>query len=378
MSRPPTIWAGNGLFSRGRGRGEDGGGPGAAYGSVYPGLVHAYSTALVREGTEPVAPALPLGLELRPMRGMSRIRRTIREIGLSLITAGVVVLLFVLYGLVGTNVAEARSQDHLRKAFSIIGTAPSDSPAIESSSGGVKALGLPEAPPSGAVAHLVIPKIGVDKIVVEGVELADLQKGPGHYPRTPLPGEPGNAAIAGHRTTYGAPFYRLNELARGDDIFVTTAAGKFRYQVTDSRVVSPNDVSVLDATPDNRLTLTTCNPRFSATQRLVVMSKLAGLPLAPPITGTVSAGIPTGGPTIAPGPRRTTSLGNLGHGDAAAWPPMILYGLLAVALWVAVRVLGARRRRWRRLEVYLPGIVACLVPLWFFFENVVRLLPQSI
>jgi sortase A len=339
--------------------------------------VHAYSTALVRDGTEPVAPALPLGLELRPMRRMSRIRRTIREIGLSLITAGVVVLLFVLYGLVGTNVAEARSQNHLRKAFSTIGTASSDSPAIESSSGGVKALGLPEAPPSGAVAHLVIPKIGVDKIVVEGVELSDLQKGPGHYPRTPLPGEPGNAAIAGHRTTYGAPFYRLNELASGDDIFVTTPAGKFRYQVTDSRVVGPSDVSVLNPTADNRLTLTTCNPRFSAAQRLVVVSKLAGLPLAPPITGTVSAGIPTAEPTIAPAPR-TASLGNLGHGDAAAWLPMILYGLLAVALWIAVRVLGAHRRRWRRLEVYLPGIVACLVPLWYFFENVVRLLPQSI
>lgn len=310
---------------------------------------------------------------------MSRIRRTIREIGLGLITAGVVVLLFVLYGLVGTNVAEARSQGHLRKAFAAIKPASSDSPAIETSSGGVKALGLPEAPPSGAVAHLVIPKIGVDKIVVEGVELADLQKGPGHYPRTPFPGEPGNAAIAGHRTTYGAPFYRLNELAPGDDIFVTTAAGNFRYQVTDSKVVSPDDVSVLDPTPDNRLTLTTCNPRFSATQRLVVVSKLAGLPLAPPITGTVSAGILGGGSSVVPAPaQQSSSLGNLGHGNPAAWPPLILYGLAAVAVWVAVRVLGGRRRRWRRLEVYAPGVLACLVPLWFFFENVVRLLPQSI
>jgi sortase A len=186
-------------------------------------------------------------------------------------------------------------------------------------------------------------------------------------------------AIAGHRTTYGAPFYRLNDLNPGDDIFVTTAAGQFRYQVLNSMVVKPSDVSVLAPTADNRLTLTTCNPRFSAAQRLVVVSKLVGLPLAPPVTGTVSAGISGGGTTvIAPAAARPAGLGSLGHGDAGAWPPLILYGLAAALLWISVRIVAAHRRRWRRLGLLLSGAVSCLVPLWFFFENVVRLLPQSI
>lgn len=348
--------------------------------------MHAFSTVLVRDEPLPEAAPLPLGLELRPARHVGPVRRVIREIGLSLITAGVVVLLFVVYGLVGTNVAEAHNQDQLRKAFSAINpasptaAASSDSPAIDTSSGGLKALGLPVAPPSGAVAHLVIPKISVDKIVVEGVELADLQKGPGHYPGTPLPGEPGNAAIAGHRTTFGAPFYRLNELNPGDDIFVTTQAGSFRYQVINTMVVSPSDVSVLAPSTENHLTLTTCNPRFSAAQRLIVVSKLVGLPLAPPITGTVSAGISGAGTTVVvpAAASQSASLGNLGHGDRRAWPPLVLYGLAALLLWIAVRISAARRRRWGRLGVLFPGVIGCLVPLWFFFENVVRLLPQSI
>ena len=87
----------------------------------------------------------------------------------------------------------------------------------------------------------MIPAIGVDKIVVEGVSLADLKKGPGHYPETPLPGQEGNAAIAGHRTTYGAPFNRLDELEPGDEITVTTVQGEFTYEVTETadRVAHP-------------------------------------------------------------------------------------------------------------------------------------------
>ena len=93
--------------------------------------------------------------------------------------------------------------------------------------------GRPAARPAegDAIAHLRIPAIGVDKIVVEGVQVADLKRGPGHYPDSPLPGQPGNAAIAGHRTTYGAPFNRLDELEQGDEILVTTVQGAFRYEV---------------------------------------------------------------------------------------------------------------------------------------------------
>jgi sortase A len=307
---------------------------------------------------------------------LSPTRRVIREIGLALITAGVVLLLFVGYQLFGTNVAEANSQRQLKKQFDHLVTPSSAQPGAPGASATAKpattappvtAAG-PTAPSGEAVAHLVIPKIGVDKFIVEGVALTDLRKGPGHYPTTPLPGEKGNAAIAGHRTTYGAPFYRINELQPGDDIFVTTKQGKFHYKVVETKVVSPNAVFVLNPTTDNRLTLTTCNPRFSAAERLVVVSQLADppAPTAPPVNGAAPAGVAASGPL------------NLGSGDSAAWPPTLLFGALALLLWIGVRVAGALSPRGRRWIPFAAGIPVCLVPLWFLFENVIRLLPANI
>ena len=147
---------------------------------------------------------------------------------------------------------------------------------------------------------MVIPAIGVDRYVVEGVGEPDLQMGPGHYPGTALPGQAGNVGIAGHRTTFGAPFFRLNELARGDFIYLTDTSGTtWVYDVVRDWVVPPSDVAVLDPTHEPELTLTTCNPRFEATSRLVVRAvlvkrlprgaRLAGhLPVAAPgATATV-------------------------------------------------------------------------------------------
>jgi len=132
--------------------------------------------------------------------------------------------------------------------------------------------------PANGIARLVIPAIDVDQIVVDDVSVAALRKGPGHYPSTPLPGQAGNAAIAGHRTTYGAPFYRLNDLVAGDSIIVTTAQGRFEYKVDNQQIVAPNDLSVLDDVGGNRLTLTTPHPRYSAAQQLVVVASLSGEP----------------------------------------------------------------------------------------------------
>ena len=131
---------------------------------------------------------------------------------------------------------------------------------------------MPEGEPT---AHLRIPAIGVDKIVVEGVSLDDLKKGPGHYPETPLPGQEGNAAIAGHRTTYGAPFNRIDELEKGDEILVETVQGDFRYLVEEQLIVSPSQVEVLEDKGDNRLTLTACHPKYSARERIIVVATLA-------------------------------------------------------------------------------------------------------
>ena len=149
---------------------------------------------------------------------------------------------------------------------------------------------LPLLYPEGgeAVARIVIPAIKMDKIVVEGTDVDALRKGPGHYSWTPMPGQPGNASIAGHRTTYGAPFANIGNLRPGDRITVQTAQGEFIYEVLaqDSPtkgylIVSPDRVDLLRDKGSNLLTLTSCHPRFSNRQRIVVQAKLLGDPVVP-------------------------------------------------------------------------------------------------
>ena len=303
-----------------------------------------------------------------------------REFGLALITLGVIVLLFVLYQLFGTNLTEARNQSQLKKQF-VTATAkpPTTTPAQHTTSAQPDVL--PAVPSGGAIDHLVIPAIHVDKFVVEGTDESDLRRGPGHYPGTPYPGQPGNVAIAGHRTTYGAPFFELNELKKGDLIELTDLNDRtWDYIVSQPPVVvSPTDVAVLDATSFPQLTLTTCNPRFSATSRLVVFATLqgqAGQVKAPPTT-LPAKDQPTVIPGDAPTPAQTAAT-NLGQGRTSAWTPAILYGLLVLGLWIGTRLAINRSRRWYRLGAYVVGIGVCLIPLWFCFENVVLLLPQSI
>jgi sortase A len=129
--------------------------------------------------------------------------------------------------------------------------------------------------PGGVLDRLVIPTIGLSRYVVQGTAENDLAKGPGHYLGTPLPGQYGNVAIAGHRTTYGAPFWALNELRSGDRIFLTDTTGRtWIYQVTGHIVVTPDELSAIGPLQGYYLTLTTCNPRFWATSRLVVRAEL--------------------------------------------------------------------------------------------------------
>ena len=142
---------------------------------------------------------------------------------------------------------------------------------------------MPSPGDGKVVAEIQIPAIGVDQYVVEGTTESDLSKGPGHYIGTAMPGQAGNVAIAGHRTTYGAPFNGLGRLVPGDRIILTTTFGQsLTYVVSGTpQAVSPSDVGVLNYFGDNRITLTTCNPEFSSTQRLVVVGKLKQ-PLASP------------------------------------------------------------------------------------------------
>jgi sortase A len=208
------------------------------------------------------------------------------------------------------------------------------------------------------------------------VDRADLRKGPGHYPGTPLPGQPGNAAIAGHRTTYGAPFYRLDQLSAGDVITVTTRQGEFRYVVEGKQVVRPSQGEALNPTLDNRITLTTCHPRFSARQRLVVTATLqdAPAPAPPPDPATAAGG--GGGGTGGGGDGELAVAEDPGlDGDSSALAPAILWGIVAAAVAGITWGLG---RAWRRWPAYLLGVPAFLAVLFVCFEYVGRLLPANV
>jgi sortase A len=136
-------------------------------------------------------------------------------------------------------------------------------------------------PPGGeALGRIRIPSAGVDWTVVEGVARANLRSGAGHMPGTALPGEPGNAVVSGHRTTYGAPFAHLDRLVPGDEITVETATGAHTYAVVETRVVRSTETWVTGQWRGAWLTLTTCHPRYSAAERLVVFAHLVAGPNA--------------------------------------------------------------------------------------------------
>ena len=127
------------------------------------------------------------------------------------------------------------------------------------------------------LTRLEIPKLGVDVMVVEGVTLTALRAGAGHYPQTPLPGEKGNVAIAGHRTTFGRPFARIDELVPGDRVVLTTPLARHVYKVVSRPwVVEPTDWSPIEVYPrkGSFLTLTSCHPEGSASHRIVSRAKL--------------------------------------------------------------------------------------------------------
>ncbi|HET6795090.1 MAG TPA: class E sortase [Acidimicrobiales bacterium] len=303
-------------------------------------------------------------------------RRVVAGVGRALIGLGVLILLFVAYQLWGTNLSESSSQHDLGQQFqaelrSARPPASTTTTSVVPRPGGDPCQAAPAAPASAArptegqpLGIIRIPKIGVDKYFVEGTGEPDLKKGPGHYPGTPMPGETGNAAIAGHRTTYGAPFYNLNALNPGDAICVTTLHGNFTYLMTGSKVVVPTDVSVIGPTSFPQLTLTTCNPRFSAAQRLVIFARL---------DTTVTAALPAPKRDVAPVTAASPDV--LTEGTSKAIVPTVGWGLGCIA--VALLAWGLARR-WRRLPAYLVAAPVFLVLLYFFFEIVSRILPSSI
>jgi sortase A len=306
-------------------------------------------------------------------------RRVLGATGRALVTVGLLLLLFVAYQLWGTGIYQARAQNDLKhqfqqdqkKADASTTTAPGSS---TSTPGPTTTTTLPPytVPPEGdAVAAIDIPKIGVSQYVVEGVNVDDLRKGPGHYPTTQLPGHEGNTAIAGHRTTYGHPFGDLDQLAVGDDIILgTPTQGTFTYKVTEQKVVDPSEVSVLDPTPDPSrpghnlatLTLTTCNPKYSAAQRLVIKAQLQ-----------VPAGqVPLAPTKVADGKQAATIDGL--SGESSSRTPTIIWGTITLAVGLLWWLLFHRHPRW---TTWLIGVIPFMVTLFIAYTYLERLLPSN-
>lgn len=210
--------------------------------------------------------------------------KVIRGAGWTLISVGVLILLYLVYLMFFTTLTTDRAQRSLLEEWEL------EYGAVE----GDRPIGAAERPdaaqdepvePGDAYAVMWFERAGERILhdeplfVVEGVTVDDLRSGPGHYPDSEAPGGAGNFAISGHRTTYGAPFYHLDQLAAGDEIHVVDRAGAtWVYTVTEQRIVAPTDVWVVGDDPlgdgEPLLTLTTCHPRFSAAQRLIVFATL--------------------------------------------------------------------------------------------------------
>ena len=291
--------------------------------------------------------------------------------------AGVLILLFVVYQLYGTGLAHDRDQRQLQAQFgrrlaaAPTTTAPYAAPAGPTPSTAAVAGASAPDDCERCVALIAIPKIGLNEVVVEGVEVEDLKKGVGHYPDTKMPGQRGNVAFVGHRTTYGQPFNRLDELEPGDPILLTTLAGvTYRYEMMDQQKVTPDHTEVLDDTPDNRLTMTTCHPKRSAALRLIVTARLV-TPVA------ADAALPAASPSPSSTPRIMGGEDRPGlSGAATSRGPAIAWAILAICVWLAAWAVG--RSSGRRWKAYLVAAPVFLVVLYLFFENFAQLLPANI
>jgi sortase A len=239
----------------------------------------------------------------------------LRVSGELLITLGVIVFLFIGYELWFTGIYTQHAQSTLNhqllaewaKPLPAPSAAASPSPsAVASASPGVSPSSVPSASPSARVAIVLpgnavgiirIPRLGSNYgfAIVEGVSTDDLKKGPGHYPGSAVPGGVGNFVISGHRTTYLAPFNGLGDIVVGDAVVIETRDTYFTYRVNQTESVLPTDVGVVLPVPEKPhakptqalITLTTCNPKYSASHRLIVhgllesaLPKSAGLPPA--------------------------------------------------------------------------------------------------
>ena len=212
-------------------------------------------------------------------------RRLLRDLAAVLILAGALLALDVIVTLVWrepvTAIVGTIKRAEIDRRFLSIKLTGLDRHALRSLTTmeqriAFLARGEQRAVPTGAaIGRIVIPRIGASYEIVQGTDTASLEKGPGHYPGTAFPGLGQTVGIAGHRTTYLAPFRHLDELAPGDRILVRMPYATFTYVVQYHRIVVPTDIGVVDNVGYERLVLSACNPLYSAAQRIVVFARLA-------------------------------------------------------------------------------------------------------
>ena len=373
-------------------------------------------------------------------------------VGRALVTAGLLMLGFVGYQLWGTGLSTAAAQADLKAQFAaslqtattevavvttevpVTSVTTTSAPIPDSSTTTlapepagpttteVERQVIPEFSSGDVVGQLVIPSIDVDFFVVSGVGVEELRLGPGHFTDTPLPGQLGNSAIAGHRTTYGQPFHDLDQLAAGDDIVITTAFGTYTYEVRDLKVVEPTDYGVVSTTDPNiaTLTLTTCHPKWSAAQRLIVSAELNELESDLVLPTETNTDEPTEESTTAPAPSEsstststattlptdtsTTTAETLEAEssepastpdepsagtsqserafsagwfyDSTALIQALIWTAVLIALRVAVTQVSARRKSWWPM---LPiSLAPAVIGLYFFYVNVNNLVPPNL
>ena len=215
-------------------------------------------------------------------------RRALRILSVSMITAGVVVLadvgatlawkepLSAVYG----SVRQAEAADELEAVsddFLALPEARAEGGDPAERGRRLAALFARESENGEPIGRILIPSIDRDDVVIEGTGTGDLQRGPGRYPETSFPGQGRTIGVAGHRTTYGAPFKLINEIERGDEIVLEMPYGTFTYEVTGSRIVDPEQTEVVDDVGRERLVLSACHPLYSAAQRYIVFADLTAV-----------------------------------------------------------------------------------------------------
>jgi sortase A len=271
-------------------------------------------------GAEPASPGLKRQTVVR------------RVVGAVVTAFGILLMMLVLFLYAFTPLTAGRDQHRLLAALT---GSPLSTFALTNGT-------LPRE--GGPVALLRIPRLHLTQAVVAGTSASDLEAGPGLMPGTVLPGEQGNAVIAGRRTTFGGPFHSIGTLRDGDVINVTDGVGSFRYRVTSQRIVVSGQRDVVGGTHDNQLTLITSNSSVETTGRQVVYATLVGKPVPSPVQAS----------QIIPPDQR-----GLSGEPGAGWK--ILFW---VALFTLVAALtGVALLRWRRpLPTYLlaaPVLLAC-------------------